>query len=121
MKNVRLIALDRLPYGGKNFRKDEEFDATEEDAKVLIYIGKAARVKRAKAPARKAPAAAPKAGGAATVGAIGDDLADGGDPQAEETSDDAEGADKAADSVPASTTPRRRTNRNRSTQASQTK
>lgn len=111
MKTVRLIATDLLPYGGQNFKKGAEFDASESDAKVLVHIGKAALVKPAKIQARPLEPAVSRSNqdmGATNSGAT------------------ASAEAKSAIEQPAApagrrTTPRRRTNQNRATQPSQIK
>lgn len=104
MKQVRLIALDQLPYGGQNFKKGAEFLASENDAKVLTYIGKAAKVK----PAKKS--STPALATDANFSASGDGSAEGA---AAETGE--------AASKTTSAPPRRRTSRNRAAAPTQTK
>lgn len=41
MQKVKLIGLKRFPYGRKTIQKDESFEATPRDARVLVVMGRA--------------------------------------------------------------------------------
>lgn len=41
MQKVKLIGLKRFPYAGHAIQKDEPFEATVRDARVLVTMGRA--------------------------------------------------------------------------------
>lgn len=101
MKTERLVALDRLPYGRKNLKRGAEFKASKGEAKVLVYVGKAARVK---------PAKLKKAAEIVSPDPSKDAIDGLGEPETTVTTQE-----------PAPATTRRRTSRTRTAQVTQTK